>query len=221
MRVATLILLVAAFMLPQSLAQELENDEADVESRLAKLEEEVARISRELNELRRDRQDRQNLTESSQLNGRWQYVTATEDETVTQYDGAKTELVIDGPKWTTLVNGHYMRSNTHTVKYNFDTDPVSLVRSAPEWAPNSIAKAILKTDGDQLIYTTTAFEDPSKHPLNSYSGSPNAAPQYPKTPAKLDPKGTRNIRYVLQRVSRSTTLPDSESLKFGGDYPGF
>lgn len=221
MRVAALPLLLAAIMLPQSRSQEPNNDESGVETRLAELEKEVASISRELKELRRDEQDRKNLTGLPQLNGRWRYVTATEGEIVTKYTGAKTELVIDGAKWTTLVNDHYLGSDTHSVEYNFDTNPDSLVRFAPEWAPSSIAKAIFKIDGDQLIYTTTAFEVPSKHPLHSYSGSPNTVPQSPKTPAQFNPKGTRNTKYVLRRVSCLTTLPDRKSLQFGDDYPGF
>lgn len=221
MRVATLILLLIAFLSPSSNSQEPQSNESDMQTRLAELEREVARISRELKELRTNRQDGESRMGDPQLNGRWQYVTATEGETVTQYDEVKTELVIDGTKWTTLVDGSYMASDTHTVDYDFSTKPISFVRFARQWAPNSIAKAIIKLDGDRLIYTTTAFEDPSKHPLNGYAGAADAVPQYPQTPTGFDPKGTRNIRYILRRVSRTTKLPERKSQQFGGSHPGF
>jgi hypothetical protein len=105
MRVATLTLLFIAFMSPQSHSRERLRGESDVSVRLAELEEEVARISRELSELRREPQGCQNQPGISQLNGRWRNVTATKGETVTRYAGVKNELVIDGQNEQRLLTG--------------------------------------------------------------------------------------------------------------------
>ncbi|MGB5734182.1 MAG: hypothetical protein WBM40_07065 [Thiohalocapsa sp.] len=221
MRSLTLFLLLLAFATPLSHSQEPPSDESSLKARIVELEDEITRLKHELQTLKREQTNTNSAHPvAAQLNGRWLYVSVTEGETSTQYDDKTTmELVIHGDKWTTLIDNAYMASDTHIVEYNFDAKPISLVRSAPDWAPGSIARAVLEIDGDQLIYTTTAFENPNEHPLSAYTGSSETTPKYPLTPSQLDPTGTRNTRYTLRRVGRTTTLPKLQ--QFGGGAPGF
>ncbi|WP_442511337.1 hypothetical protein SH528x_003011 [Novipirellula sp. SH528] len=195
----------AVVLLNSSLvADEPNAPEGDLHTRVAALEAEVNGLSRQLSALRSQRQDGHcKRNEIGQLNGRWRYMLSTERDSTTQYDDGVTELVIAGNRWTVLVNGNPRLAQL--VEYDLDTTPASLVRRAPDWASNSVARAIFKVDQHHLIYTTTPLENPST--LDSNLALPNGEPLIPEVPDSFDPKGTANTEYILRRVGSSTKIP--------------
>ncbi len=205
---------------PNADADEPNESVAVLRSRVTALGLSVSQLKAELAALKQERMASTSTHSiEKRLNGRWVYVSSEEDGRVTSYEGDKVELLIDNGRWITLTDGRPDLAGPQVVEYNFRTNPVSVTRACPKWAPDSIARCILRIDGDHLVYTTTPLEDPKLG--NGFTGSPAADPLYPMTPKMFDPKGTGNCRYVLRRVSRSTKLPATEAANPSGGSAGF